>query len=121
MSENIRIGQDYPHDGTYLQGTSTSNRREYLGDSSDDNRSYRGQRYPNQRGRLPDEGRYPNRDRRPPRRGRSQDDGRPPNGHRGPPDGGGPPMMEDPLMEMEDPQDAPMDKDHQDLEDLLDQ
>ena len=74
MSENIRIGQDYPCDGTYLQGTSTSNRREYLGDSSDDNRSYRGQRYPNQRGRLPDKGRYPNRDRRPPRRGRSQDD-----------------------------------------------
>ena len=101
MSENIRIGQDYPRDGTYLQGTSTSNRREYLGDSSDDNRSYRG--------RPPDEGRYPNRDRRPQRRGRSQDDGRPPSGHGGPPDGGGPldgggpPMMEDPLMEMEDP------------------
>ena len=37
MSENIRIGQDYPCDGTYLQGTSTSNRREYLGDSSDNN------------------------------------------------------------------------------------
>ena len=97
MSENIRIGQDYPHDGTYLQGTSTSNRREYLGDSSDDNRSYRGQRYPNQRGRLPDEGRYPNRDRRPPRRGRSQDDGRPPM------DMEDPLMEEDPLM-VEDPQ-----------------
>ena len=91
MSENIRIGQDYPRDGTYLQGTSTSNRREYPGDSSDDNWSYRGQRYPNPRGRPTDEGRYPNRDRRPPRRGRSQDDGRPPDGHRGPPDGGGPP------------------------------
>ena len=89
MSENITIRQDYPRDGTYLQGTSTSNRREYPGNSSDDNRSYRGQRYSNQRGKLPDEGRYPNRDRRPPRRGRSQDDGRPPNGHRGPPDGGG--------------------------------
>ena len=91
MIENIRIGQDYPHDGTYLQGPPTSNRREYLADSSDDNRSYRSQRYPNQRGRLPDKGRYPNRDRRPPRRGRSQDDGRPPNRHRGPPDGGGSP------------------------------
>ena len=30
-------------------------------------------------------------------------------------------MVEDPLIEMEDPQDAPVDKDHQDLEDLLDQ
>ena len=81
----IRIGQDYPCDGTYFQGTSASNRREYPGDSSDDNWSYRSQRYPNQRGRPPDEERYPNRDRRPPRRGRSQDDGRPPNGHGGPP------------------------------------
>ena len=105
----------------------TSNRRDYLGDSSEDNRSYRSRRYPNQRGRLLDEGRYPDRDRRPPRRRRSQDDGRPPNGHGGPPDGGGPlmmedpPMMEDPLMEMEDPQDALIEEDHQDLEDLLDQ
>ena len=30
-------------------------------------------------------------------------------------------MMDDPLMEMEDPQDALIDEDHQDLEDLLDQ
>ena len=30
-------------------------------------------------------------------------------------------MIEDPLMETEDPQDAPMEEDHQDLEDLLDQ
>ena len=122
MPDNVRIGQNYPHDGTYLQGVSTSNRREYLGDSSDDNRSYRGQRYPNERGRPPDEGRYPNRDGRPPRRGRSQDNGRPPNGlMEETPGGGGPPMMEDPLMEMEDPQDTPVDEDHQDLEDLLDQ
>ena len=69
MADNVRIGQNYPHDGTYLQGVSTSNRREYPGDSSDDNRSYRGQRHPNERGRPPDEGRYPNRDGRPPRRG----------------------------------------------------
>ena len=121
MSENIRIGQDYPCDGTYLQGTSTSNRREYLRDISDDNRSYRCQRYPNQRGRLPDERRYPNRDRRPPRRGRSQDDGRPPMDMEDPLMEEDPLMMEDPLMETEDPQDALMDKDHQDLEDLLDQ
>ena len=39
--ENIRIGQEYPQEGTYLQGTSVSCRREYPGDSSDDNRSYR--------------------------------------------------------------------------------
>ena len=90
ISENVRIGQNYPHEGTYLQGTSASNRRDYLEDSSDDNRSYISQRYPNERGRPPDEGRYPNRDRRPPRRGRSQDNGRPPNRHGGPP-GGGPP------------------------------
>ena len=92
----IRIGQDYPRDGAYFQGTSASNRREYPGDSSDDNQSYRNQRYPNQRGRPPDEERYPNRDRRPPRRERSQDDGRPANEHGGPPDGGGPLMVEDP-------------------------
>ena len=43
ISENIRSGQNYPHEGTCLPGTSTSNRRDYLEDSSDDNRSYRGQ------------------------------------------------------------------------------
>ena len=32
-----------------------------------------------------------------------------------------PPMMEDPLMEMEDPQEAPVDEDHWDLQDLLNQ
>ena len=87
ISENIGIEQNYPHEGIYPQGTSTSNRRDY----PDDNRMYRGQRYPNERGWPPDEGRYPNRDRRPPRGGGSQDNGRPPNGHGGPPDGGGPP------------------------------
>ena len=38
LPENIRIEQEYPQDGTYLQGTSVSCRREYPGDSSDDNR-----------------------------------------------------------------------------------
>ena len=71
MPNNVRIGQNYPHAGTYLQGVSTLNRREYPGDSSHDNRSYIGQRHPSERGRLPDEGRYPNRDGRPPRTGRS--------------------------------------------------
>ena len=42
MPDNVGIGQNYPHDGTYLQGVSTSNRREYPEDSSDDNKSYRG-------------------------------------------------------------------------------
>ena len=73
----------------YLPGTSVSYRREYLEDSSDDNKSYRGwrpperRRYPNRNGRLPDRGRYPDRDRRPPKRG-----GYPGGGS---PDGGGPP------------------------------
>ena len=121
ISENVRKGKNYPCEGPCLPGTSTSNRRDYLEDSSDDNRSYRGQQYPNERGRPPDEGRYPNRDRRPPRRGGSQDNGRPPDRHGGSPDGGGPMMMEGHLIEMEDHQDALIEEDPQDLEDLLDQ
>ena len=42
ISETVRIGQNYSHEGINLQGNSTSNRTEYPGDSSDDNRSYRG-------------------------------------------------------------------------------
>ena len=117
LLEDIRNEQEYPQEGTYLQGTSVSCRREYPRDSSDDNRSYRDGRppergrYPNQSGRLPDRGRYPNRDRRPPRRG-----GYPGGGC---PDGEDPLMVEeDPLMEMEDPL---LDKDHQVLQDLPDQ
>ena len=53
ISENVRIGQNYPCEGTCLQGTSTSNRRDYPEDSSEDNRWYRNQRYPNERGRPP--------------------------------------------------------------------
>ena len=49
ISENMSIGLQYPHEGIYPQGTSTANRREYPGDSSDDNRSYRDQRYSNER------------------------------------------------------------------------
>ena len=41
ISENVRIGQNYPCEGTYLQGTSTSNRRDFPEESSDDNRLYR--------------------------------------------------------------------------------
>ena len=114
ISESARIMEwEYSQDGTYLPGTSVSCRREYLGDSSNDNRSYQGQRppergrYPNQNGRPPDRGRYPDRDRRPPRRGGY------PGG--GPPDGGGPPNGNG------GPLDPPVDKDHQVLKDLPDQ
>ena len=76
ISESARIMErEYSQDGMYLPGTSVSCRREYLGDSSNDNRSYRGQRppergrYPSQNGRPPDRGRYPDRNRRPPKRG----------------------------------------------------
>ena len=61
IPENMIIGQPYPCEGIYPQGTSTSNRRNYPNDSSADNRLYKGRRYPNERGRPPDEGRYPNR------------------------------------------------------------
>ena len=44
ISENMSIGQHYPHEGIYPQGTSTSNKRDPPDDSSDDNRSHRGQR-----------------------------------------------------------------------------
>ena len=87
---------EYSQGGTYLPETVVSCRREYLGDSSDDNRSYRGWRppdrgrYPNQNGRPPDRGRYPNRDRRPPRGGGPPNGGGPPDGG-GSHDGGGPP------------------------------
>ena len=120
-SESTRIMErEYSQDGMYLSGTSVSHRREYLGDSSDDNSSYQGQippergRYPSQNGRLPDRGRYLDRDRRPPRRGE------PPNGG-GPPNGRDPPMVVEPLMAIEDPLDPPVDKDHQALKDLPDQ
>ena len=69
----------------------------------------------------PDEGRYPNRDRRPPRRGGSQDNGRLPDRHGGPLMEEGPLTMEGHLMGMEDHQDALIEEDPQDLEDLLDQ
>ena len=89
ISESAKIMEwEYSQGGTYIQGAPLTKRREYLGDSSDDNRSYRGQRppergrYPNWNGRPPDRGRYPDRDRRPPRRG-----GYP---------GGGPLMVETP-------------------------
>ena len=121
ISENIGIGQNYPCEGTYPQGTSTLNRRDYLEDSSDDNRSYRGRKYPNERGRPLDEGRYPNRERRPPRRGGSQDNGRPQIDMEDPLMEEDPLMMEDHLIEMEDHQAILIKEDPQDLEDLLDQ
>ena len=95
----------FPRRHIYSRG-SISQRREYPGESSDDDninrRPYRNWRppergrYPNQSGRPLDQRGYPNRDGRPPGRGGSPDGG-------GPPDGGGSLMVEDPQMEMEDP------------------
>ena len=80
--------------------------------------------------------RYPSRDRdrRPPRRRGLPSNGRPPDrsprepsGGEGPPDRGGPPddggplVMEDHPVEMEDPQDVPIEEELQDQEDPLDQ
>ena len=127
--ESARIMEwEYFQDGVYLPETSVLYTKEYLADSSNDNRSYQGQRplergrYPYQNGRLPDRGRYPDRDSRPPRRGGYPEGGLPDGGGPpGPPDGGGPLMVEDPLIEMEDALDLPVDKDHQVLKDLPDQ
>ena len=113
-SENVRIEQNYPCEETCPQGSSTSNRRNYPEDSSEDNRSYRGQRPPNER-------RYPNRDRRPPRRGGSQDNGRPQIDMEDPLMEEDSLTMEGHLIEMEDHQDTLIEEDPQDLEDLLDQ
>ena len=43
LSESARIMErEYSQGGTYIQGATITQRREYLGDSSDDNRSHRG-------------------------------------------------------------------------------
>ena len=135
IQEDPRLAeQEYSHGGTYVQGTSTSRRREYpgRGDNDDYRRSYRDRRppergrYPNQGGRPPDQGGYP--DRGPPgggyphRNGRPPDQGGypgggPPDGNGGPPDGGGP------LGDGRPPGDGGplVDKEHQVLKDHLDQ
>ena len=52
-SESTRIMEwEFSQDGMHLPGTSVSHRREYPGDSSDDNRSYRSWRPP-ERGKYP--------------------------------------------------------------------
>ena len=122
VSDNTRfVEREYFQGGTYIQGASITQRREYPRVSSEDDntnrRPYREWRppergrYPNHSGRPPNQGRYPNRDGRPPGRVRYSGRG-PPNGDGGPPDGGGL------LKEMEDPL---VDKDHPVLKDLLDQ
>ena len=94
----------YPHEGIYPLRTSTANRRDSSDNSSEDSRLQRGRGHSNERGRPPERERYPSSDRRPPRRRGLPSNGRPPDRYEGgPPDGGGPLMMEDPLME-EDPQ-----------------
>ena len=62
VTENISSVRYHPHEGINPQRISTSNRRDYPDDSSNDNRSLRGQRYPNERERPPDRERYPNRE-----------------------------------------------------------
>ena len=58
--ESTRIMEwEYSKDGTYLPGTSVSHRREYPGDSSNDNRSYKGQRHPEEEGIQIRMGDYP--------------------------------------------------------------
>ena len=73
LPEDIRImEQEYSQGGTYLQGTSTSRRKEYPRESNDDTyndrRSYRDQR-------PPERGRYQGQNGRPPDRRRYQDRG----------------------------------------------
>ena len=103
MSENARIEQES------FQRTTTSHRREYPGESSDDTLSDR-RTYEDQG--PPERGRYQGQNGRPPDRGNYQDrgysgrdytgrDGRPP-GRGGPLEEEDPLIMEDPLM-MENP------------------
>ena len=140
MTENISNMQNHSHEGIHPHRTSTSNRRHSPDDSIDDSRSHRGRGYPSERGRPPEKERYLNSDRRPPRRERLPSNGRPPdrygggppNGGRpsdgggpphggGLPDGGGPPDDGGPPNGNGGPQDALIEEDLQDLEDLEDQ
>ena len=129
MTDNIGNMQYPLHEGIHPPRTSISNRKDSPDNSSDDSRSHRGRGYPNERGRPLERERYPNSDRgRPPRREGLPSNGRPPDRYEGgPPDrgelpgGGGPLMMEDHQIEMEDPQDTLIEEDTQDQEDLLDQ
>ena len=124
----------YPHEEINPPRTSTANRRDYPDSSSDDSRVPRRRGYSQEGRRPPERERYPSSDRRHPRRRGLPNNGRPPDkyggrppedrgpsGNGGPPDNGGPLMMEDHQMTMEDPQDIPIEEDLQDLEDLLDQ
>ena len=143
-------GPSYQHEGIHPPRTSTANRRD-SSDSSIDDRFHRGRGYANERGRPPERERYPSRDRRPPRRrvpsngrppnrshrgssdggglsergglsggGGPLDDGGPPDDG-GSPGDGGPLVMEDHLVEMEDPQDIQIEEETQDQEDPQDQ
>ena len=60
-----QVAQDSSQGGTYVQRTSLTRRREYLGEDSDSN----GYRRPHQNCRPPDRGGYPDRGGRPPGRG----------------------------------------------------
>ena len=56
VTENISSMQYHPHERIHPQRTSTANRRDSPDDSSDDNKSLRGRGYPNERGRPPERG-----------------------------------------------------------------
>ena len=99
LSESMIFQQGYLQEGIYLQGTSTSCRRESPGESSNDThsgrRTYGDQRppergrYQGQNGRSPDRRSY--QDRGYSRRGYPNWDEGPPDGNGGLPDDGGPP------------------------------
>ena len=63
VTEHISSIQYHPHEGIHPQRTSTSNQRDSSDNSSDDGRSHRGRRHPNERGRPPERERYSNSDR----------------------------------------------------------
>ena len=128
ISENVRMGQDYPCEGTCPQGTSTSNRRDYLEDSSEDNRSYRSVKdtpmkeedHPMKEG-IPTEIEDFQEEEDHKTMGGPQIDMEDTLVKEDPLREEDPLTMEGHLIEMEDHQDALIEEDPQDLEDLLDQ
>ena len=140
VTENISSMQYHPHEGIHPQRTSTSNRRDSPDDSSDDNRSLRGkdilmkEEDPQRKRGIQTVIEDPQGEEDYPAMEDPQIDMEEDNPMKEDPlieeyylmeeDN---PMEEDPLimedhqMEMEGPQDALIEEDPQDLEDLLDQ
>ena len=63
QEDSSLVGQGYPQGATYVQGASISRRREYPGESSDDDNV---NRRPYRDWRPPERGRHPNQSGRPP-------------------------------------------------------